>query len=340
VSVIHQHTPSRSTLGLLQISAAGVLWGTGGLTLQVVREHAPLAVVTVSAWRLVIASVVLGACVLALRRGPAVVRLLREAPTTACLIGVSTAAYQGLYFASVTQVGVAVATAVSLGLAPVLLTVLDAVRSRRRPTLAALAVLATALAGLVAISVAADGSGAGPRPAVGVLLALASGTTYAATVALAQGLSRRADPVALTTVATAAGAVALVLAMLLQPGDPHLVTRDPNALVALAYLGTMTMALAYLLLYTGLRTTSGSVAVLASLLEPVTAAVLAVVVLDEHLPALGVVGIGLVVVALAASGLGTTAAPRPARPHEAGLRPQTCSTRGEATRTSGSRARS
>lgn len=307
----HQHAHEHPTLGLLQISGAGVLWGTGGITLQVIREHAPLSVVTVSAWRLVIAAAVLALAVLALRRGPAVVELVRRSPGTACLVGVSTAAYQGLYFASVTQVGVAVATAVSLGLAPVLLTLADAVRARRAPTTAAVVVLITALTGLVAISVAADGSGTGPRPGLGLLLALGSGTTYAVTVSLAQSLSRRTDPLALTTVATTAGAAALVVAMLLQPGDGPLTTADPTALLALAYLGTMTMALAYLLLYTGLRTTSGTVAVLASLLEPVTAAVLAVLLLDERLPALGVVGIVLVVAALAGSG-------RAARPASAG----------------------
>ena len=58
-------------------------------------------------------------------------------------------------------------------------------------------------------------------------------------------------------------------------GDAPLVTTDPVALATLAYLGVFTMALAYLLLYAGLRTTTGSAAVVASLLEPVTAAVVA-----------------------------------------------------------------
>lgn len=289
-------------VGLLQVSAAGVLWGTGGIALQIIREHAPLSVVTISAWRLGIAAAVLGAAVLALRRGDGVRLLLHNSPGTACLVGVSTAAYQGLYFASVTQVGVAVATAVSLGVAPVLLTVADAVRARRSPSPASVAVLVTALAGLLAVSVAAGWSGTGPRPVAGVLMALGSGTTYAITVSLAQTVSRRADPLALTTVATTAGAVVLVVAMLAQPGSSPLFTADHTALVALGFLGTMTMALAYVLLYTGLRTTSGTVAVLASLLEPVTAAVLAALLLDERLSTLGIVGIALIVLALAGSG--------------------------------------
>ena len=49
------------------------------------------------------------------------------------------------------------------------------------------------------------------------------------------------------------------------------------------YLGVATMALAYGLLYVGLRTTTGSAATVATLLEPVSAAFLAVLLLGERL---------------------------------------------------------
>ena len=58
------------------------------------------------------------------------------------------------------------------------------------------------------------------------------------------------------------------------------------------------MALAYGLLYAGLRTTTGSAAVVASLLEPVTAAVVAALVLDERLGVLGVLGTLLILAAV------------------------------------------
>ena len=74
------------------------------------------------------------------------------------------------------------------------------------------------------------------------------------------------------------------------------------ALGALAYLGVMTMALAYGLLYAGLRTTSSTAAVIASLLEPVTAAIVAAVFLDERVGAIGVLGIVLVLAAVAGAG--------------------------------------
>src|SRR5690349_17437172 len=50
------------------------------------------------------------------------------------------------------------------------------------------------------------------------------------------------------------------------------------------------MTVAYALLYTGLRTTSSGTAVVATLVEPVTAVLIAVLLLDEHLSAVGLVG--------------------------------------------------
>ena len=74
-------TPATAArLGLLQISLAGVLWGTGGLAVQLVREQVPMHVVTISAWRMVLAGVVLAALLLALRGGPVLRDLLRTHP--------------------------------------------------------------------------------------------------------------------------------------------------------------------------------------------------------------------------------------------------------------------
>lgn len=62
------------------------------------------------------------------------------------------------------------------------------------------------------------------------------------------------------------------------------------------------MALAYGLFYAGLRTVAGSAAVIATLLEPVTAALAAAVWLDESLGAVGIVGMALILLAVAGLG--------------------------------------
>ncbi|WP_419707278.1 EamA family transporter [Promicromonospora sp. NFX87] len=302
---------SSTRIGLLFVCLAGVLWGTGGLALEILRDHSPMSVLTVSAYRMLIAAAALLVASLALRRGPHLLALVRAHPARAVVVGLGTGAYQALYFGSVATAGVTVATVVSLGLAPVLLAVVDLVRARRRTatrsTVRLTLVVGSALSGLVLVSMAsgmASGAGAGvnavgPRPVLGLLLAIASGSVYAATTALGSTLlaSGDVDPLALTTVATTAGAVGLV-PVALAGGGPF-VTGDPTALGTLAYLGIFTMALAYGLFYAGLRTTRSGAAVVATLLEPVTAAVAAAVLLGERLGPLGIVGSVLILAAVA-----------------------------------------
>ncbi|MFC7360056.1 DMT family transporter [Nocardioides astragali] len=290
--------------GLAEVAAASVLWGTGGLAVQLIRESDPLSPVTISAWRMASAGAVLLVALLALRRGSELLDLARARPRQLLAIGVGTAAYQGFYFVSVTQVGVAVSTVVSLGLAPVLLTVAESVRNRRAPARGRLAVLMAALVGLLLVSVAGHESATGPAPVAGVLLAIASGATYALTTVAGGSISRTSSPLVLTSGMTLVGAAVLLPCLALVEGPR--VTADPAALAWLAYLGVLTMALAYVLLYSGLRVVAPSTAVTASLVEPVTAAVVAAVVLEESLGAAAVVGILLVLGAVA--GLGRPAA--------------------------------
>ncbi|MFE7506299.1 DMT family transporter [Promicromonospora sp. NPDC057488] len=295
---------SSPRIGLLLVCLAGVLWGTGGLALEILRDHSSMSVLTVSAYRMLIAALVLVAASFVLRRGPQLLALVRAHPVRAVVVGLGTGAYQALYFGSVATAGVTVATVVSLGLAPVLLAGVDLVRARRRTapsrsTLRLGLVVSAALSGLVLVSAASGADAVGSRPVLGLLLAVASGSVYAATTALGGTLlaSPVVDPLALTTVATTAGAVGLV-PVALAGGGPF-VTSDLAALGTLAYLGVFTMALAYGLFYAGLRSTRSGAAVVATLVEPVTAAVAAAVVLGERLGPAGIAGSVLILAAVA-----------------------------------------
>jgi DME family drug/metabolite transporter len=309
--------------GLLQICLAGVLWGTGGLAVQVIRRHADLSATTISAYRTTIAAVVLVAVCVAARRLGDVRRLLADRPGPTVFVGLATAAYQALYFASVVWVGVTVSTVVSLGVAPLAITLRDARRRRRRPDLVETLTVFAALAGLVLVSGTSGVGETGPHPVLGVLAAMASGSAYAVATTVGEPLARSTDPLVLTTASTVVGACGLVPLALLT-GGPW-TTSDPVALVTLVYLGALTFALAYALLYAGLRTTSSSAAVVATLCEPVTAAVAAAAFLGERLTPWGVLGIALVVAAIAGSarekhpvGAGPVADPDPGRPRVAG----------------------
>jgi DME family drug/metabolite transporter len=226
---------------------------------------------------------------------------VRAHPGRVVLVGCGTATYQALYFGSVVAVGVSVSTVVSLGLAPVLLTVAESLRHRAAPARGQVLVLTMALTGLVLVSLAAGSHEPGPHPTLGVLLAVGSGATYAATTAFGRTLAQRTSPLTLTTATTTIGAIALLPGALLG-GSVTTPFGEPVVAATLLYLGVFTMAIAYGLLYAGLRTTPGSAAVIATLVEPVTAAMLAAVLLDERLGAAGIVGTALILLAVAGLG--------------------------------------
>lgn len=290
-------SPSRARLGLVQVSLAGVLWGTGGLVMQLIHDREPMSVLVVSTWRMALAALVLVAALLVTRGFADLRKLLRERPGTAVFVGACTGAYQALYFGAVLAVGVTVSTVVALGLAPVLLTLGESIAARRRPATLRVIVLTAALAGLVLVSADAGASTTGPHPVLGVLLAAASGTTYALATGIGRPLTGMTTPLALTTATSTAGALALLPFGLLADG-PRL-PGDPEVLGLLVYLGVATLAVAYALLYAGLRTVTGSVALVATLLEPVTAFVLAAVLLGERLGLLGIFGAVLILAAVA-----------------------------------------
>ena len=297
-----QAAPTGSArIGLLQVCAAGVLWGTGGVVVTLLHERDGLSAMTVSAWRMLLGAAALLAFAVAARRLRAVGETMRAHPVLAVLVGCGTAIYQGLYFVSVLLVGVSVATVVSLGLAPILAAVWEHLSARTRPSVREVVVLAAALGGLVLISATArEGSSApGDDPTLGIVLAVAAGATYAATTVLGHTLAQRVDTVALTTCATAAGAVVLApfLGVAIATGGPVL-TGSGSALALLIYLGVATMGLSYALLYAGLRTTSGSAATVATLVEPLSAALVAALVLGERLAWPALVGGALILAAV------------------------------------------
>lgn len=296
--------PTRSArIGLAQVCAAAVLWGTGGLVVTLLHERDGFGAMTVSAWRMLLAAIALGAFVVVTARVGAVVETMRSHPVLVVVVGCGTAAYQGLYFVSVLLVGVSIATVVSLGLAPILAAAWEHLAAGTRLTVREAGVLSAALGGLVLISLAAGHGSGGPggRPVLGLVLAVAAGVTYGATTVLGHKLAQRVDAVALTTCATAAGAVLLApfIGVAAAAGKPVL-TDDPVSLALLAYLGVATMAVSYGLLYAGLRTTSGSAATVATLVEPLSAAALAALLLGERLAWSGVLGGALILLAVVA----------------------------------------
>jgi DME family drug/metabolite transporter len=312
-----------SRTGLAQVVLAGVLWGTGGLVVSVLHTRSGMGALTVSSYRLTLAALALLTVAVATGRLHEVGGLLRGRSAAVVAVGVGTACYQALYFLAVLRAGVAVSTVVSLGLAPLLVTAWESWRRRRGPGAMRMGVVVAALAGLALVStgtphLSTDAHHAG----VGILLAALSGIVYAITTVVGHHLMRPDDvtgptgvgstggpgPLTLTTATTTVGAVVLAPFGFLVDGVHRI---DVATVGLLGYLGIGTMALAYSLLYAGLRTTSGGTATLATLVEPLTAAALAALLLDERLSASGIGGGCLILGSVAALSLTGRVRPTP-----------------------------
>ena len=271
--------------GVVLLAATGVLWGSIGLVVRLLQDRGE-PVVPIAFWRFVCASIVLVPVL-----GPAGLReLARQArrPGRLLVVAVGSLAFQLLYFYAVRDVGVAVATLIALGLAPVTLTCTEALTARTAPAIRTLVPLALALTGLVLVTaLGAPSPHTAPRPTAGIIEAIVSGLAYAATTTWSGPLSRRLEPSSITLATTAVGVVLLLPAT--AAADWHL-PRSAPVIAGILWLAVVATVIAYGLFYAGLRSTPGSVAMILTLLEPVTAVVLAAALLGETLTPANLVG--------------------------------------------------
>ena len=285
----------RARAGLIFVSAGALLWGTTGVAVRIVADRSGLSAVAIGWYRVAIATTVIA---IAFRRPG--LRRARAAfgrhPWRLALCGIGFGAYQALYFVGVQYVGVSVSTLVSLAVAPVALTGGAAIARRRLPARFQLGVLALAVGGLALVSLRPGSGTSAPHPVWGVLASIASGLGYAAITALSGRMSGE-DPLVLTGVTSAVGAIVLLPFALVAGMDvPH----DAIANGWLVYIGVVPTVFAYWLFYAGLRSTHSEVAGVLTLLEPLTAAVVAALVLHEALGPAALVGGGLLLAAVAA----------------------------------------
>ncbi|MBL1082391.1 EamA family transporter [Streptomyces actinomycinicus] len=293
--------------------AASVLWGTTGTAATFAPEVGPLAIGALAMG--------LGGLLQALAAvGPITrhARRIRAQRRTVLLGAASVAVYPLAFYTSMHLAGVAVGTVVSLGTAPVASAVIERVVDGRRLTrrwilAASLGLLGTVLLCLAEATHAADGAGRSPvaDTLLGVGLGLVAATTYAlyswaAHRLITQGIPSRA------AMGAVFGAGGLLLVPVLPATGAPLVGSWSNAAVGI-YMALIPMFAGYALFGWGLAHVPASTATTLSLLEPAVAAVLAVLVVGERLPALGWTGVALVILCLAVLTTPAGDAARPAR---------------------------
>ena len=273
--------------GVLMVLLAAVCWGTTGTA----QSFAPptLSAYWVGALRLLASAVFFAAVLAATRSGSG----WRQLPWGGVAIaGLGMAVYNLAFFAGVRATGVAVGTAVALGSGPIWAGLLQALGGQRPPGRWWVGT-ALAVTGGVLMVGGGERDAAQPITALGLGLCLLAGLSYAVYALVNKRLVTAAAPSLVTcAVFTLAAAVALPLAAVIA-GPLVLTARD--ALIA-AYLGVVATGVAYLLFSHALRHISAATGVTLALAEPVTAFVLAVLVVGER-PGWVAAGGGLLVLA-------------------------------------------
>lgn len=320
------HHQQAGRWGALSVVAASILWGTTGTAATFAPAVSPLGIGAVAMGLGGLLQALYAARHIAAQWGS-----LRARWGLVSLGAAAVAVYPLAFYSSMHLSGVAVGTVVSIGSAPVAAALIERfadgkLLDRRWIFGAMLGIGGAALLSLAGHSQAPNAPGPGGdswTSTAGILLGLLAGTTYA----LYSWAAHRLTGPAVTSRA-AMGAVFGLGGILLMPvlaatGGPLL--ESWRAAAVGAYMAAVPMFAGYLLFGWGLARVGASTATGISLLETVVAAVLAVLVVGERLPALVWLGAAVVLASLfiltprgqaraAARRAGSTAAPGPPPP--------------------------
>ncbi|MFS7250710.1 DMT family transporter [Rahnella rivi] len=208
--------------------------------------------------------------------------------------------YPLAFYASMHLAGVTVGTVISIGSAPLLSALIEYGLDGQRLTRRWMTGAAAGVAGMVLLCLAesAHSSSTAQQSEVitGIALGLLAGLTYALYSWAARHLMQRGIPSRTAMGATFGFGGIMLMPVLFATGAPLLASWN-NAAVGI-YMALVPMFIGYLCYGYGLARIPASMATTITLLEPAVAAVLAVVIVGERLPALGWVGIGLIVACL------------------------------------------
>jgi len=211
------------------------------------------------------------------------------------IAGLGVAGNFSFYFVSIGEGSVAVA-ATLMYCAPVFVFLVSFALKLERPTALKWAAMALVMVGIVLLTQIYDVNASGVM-ALGVGAGLLSGLSYAVFIFGFKYAAPHGSPQAILSIA-----FAVLALILIWPGGSGqilvpLSTPDWSLFVALGVFGA---GLSFVLYIKGLNHTAPAVASMVAMLEPVTASLFGVVVLNESLGATQIVGMALILVIVTA----------------------------------------
>jgi len=271
---------------MLFVLLAAILWGTTGTT----QAFAPAGATPLSVGFVRIGFGTVSLAVIAAYHGhlPSL-RLWRSWPIgTTAVAAAAIAAYQLFFFAAVARTGVAVGTIVGIGSTPVAAGLLAIIVYRQRPEKGWTFSTFLALAGSALLILA---GGDIRVNGIGILLAIAAGSSYALyTLASKELLAKQRRGAVLLVTFT----LGTLLMLPLAAATDFSWLAEPRGLLVAIQLGVVTVGVAYQLYARGLCTVSVHATATLTLAEPLTAGLLGTVVLGETLGSVSIAGILLI----------------------------------------------
>jgi DME family drug/metabolite transporter len=289
--------------GVIYLAIAGAAWGTTGAAADLIYRSSDLGAIGVSFWRNVTALVLLLAVRAVRPARPAGIRdgaTVRPGRRLAFRVqtGLGLALFQTAYFGAVQVTGLAVATIVTLGAGPVLIAAGARLVLHERLSRGGAVALAAALGGLTVLVLGNPGGAVHP---LGIGLALLSAAGYAQATLMTRWMGqtgRGDDPGTMTAWAFGIGAVVLLPLAARHGLVPH-AAHPAEVLALVAYMAAIPTAMAYPLYFAGAAVVRAASASVIMLIEPVSAAVLAVTLFRERLTAATLAGAVMLLLAVA-----------------------------------------
>lgn len=279
--------------GITGVLVAAILWGTTGTAATFAPELSPLAIGAVAMGIGGLLQGLIAAGTLFRQR-----RLIAAQWYFLVTGALAVAVYPLAFYASMRYAGVTTGTVISIGSAPLLSALIEYRFDGGRLTKQWLYGATLGVTGMILLCLAqSSGEAAGNEHALsGIALGLLAGFTYAFYSWSARRLMQAGVASRAAMGATFGAGGILLMPVLVMTGAPLLASWN-NAAVGI-YMALIPMFVGYLCYGYGLARIPASMATTITLLEPVIAALLAVLLVGERLPSAGWAGVGLIVICL------------------------------------------
>ena len=281
-------------LGIALAASAAIFWGTAGVAQSFIVGNIPP--LWVAAFRLCIASLffvsILYISHRALLRNS--LELMSKHVRLILLTGFFIVTFNFGFFFGVKATGIAVGAATMIGSAPIWAGILDIFLNRRIP--APLWWLGTSCATSGGVLMVVAQASTWQIDPFGLTACLLSGLFYAAYTISSSKLVQRMSPLVVTSsTISVATMMAIPMALIFSGLPSHITTID---CMVVGYLGIVVTGIAYLLFSFALTRISATTGVAMSLIEPVTAFFMAILVAGEPITWLAFLGLCLILVGL------------------------------------------